>query len=302
MAFAQGARSGLSYVAESTFGTTPSSPSMITLPYNTHSLDLTKERLQSAEIYSDRMPRIDRHGNRTASGDIVVELRDSDYDDLIESAMFSTFDSSGVMKIGTTEKYLTIEDSATDIDQYRVFTGMGVSSMNVNVAPNQMVRCTFGLVGADMSVSGTSLDATPTDPSGGEPFDSYSGSIKEGGSTIATLTSIDFTLNNAFSPAFVIGSDAAPCLEFGRANIEGSLTAYFEDASLINKFLNETESSLEFTADDPVSGGAYTFLFPRIKINGASTPVANEQSRVITLPFVALYDNTEETNLKLTKA
>lgn len=302
MAFAQGARSGLTYVVESTFGTTPSSPSMITIPYNTHSLDLAKERLQSAEIYSDRMPRIDRHGNRTAQGDIVVELRDSDHDDLLESAFFSTFDSSGVMKVGTTPQYLTIEDGAEDISQYRVFTGMAVSSMNIRAQVNQMITTTFSLIGQDMTQSGSTLDATPTDPSGGEPFDTYSGSIKEGGSTIATLTGIDFTLNNSVAPAFVIGSDFAPQLEYGRANIEGTITAYYEDASLINKFLNETESSMELTLDDPTSGNAYTFLFPRTKINGAAVPVADEQSRVITIPFVALYDDTEATNLKLTKA
>jgi hypothetical protein len=31
-------------------------------------------------------------------------------------------------------------------------------------------------------------------------------------------------------------------------------------------------------------------------------PVQNEQSRIITLPFVSLYDTSEATNLKLTRS
>lgn len=301
MAFAQGSRSQLVYVVESVFGTTPAIPAMITLPFNSHTLDLSKERVQGKEIRPDRMPRVDRHGNKTVSGDIVVELRDSDYDDFLESAFFSTF-VANVMDIGTTPKYMTIEDGALDIAQYRPFTGCAVSTLNISASPNQMVMATFGIVGKTMgTMTATPLDAVPTDPIGGEPFDAYSGAIQEGGVAIATLTGIDFSITNSLAPTFVIGSDVTPQLEYGWATVEGTVTAYFEDASLINKFINETETSLSFTADDPVGGGSYTFLIPRVKFNGASVPVSNEQSRVITLPFVGLYDSVTGTNIRLTK-
>ena len=80
MPFSQGSRSGLSYVAETVFGTTPGTPALIQLPYTTHSLDLTKDRVTGNDIQPDRMPRVDRHGNRTMSGDIVADLRKADYD------------------------------------------------------------------------------------------------------------------------------------------------------------------------------------------------------------------------------
>lgn len=302
MAFAQGARTGLSYVVENSFGVTPSAPSLISLPYNTHSLDMTKERVQGNELQPDRMPRVDRHGNRSVGGDIVVDLRDTDYDDLIESAFFSTFTSAGVLKIGTSQQFLTIEDSADDISQYRQFVGCGVSTMSVSIAPNQMVQTTFSIVGKDLTQASTALDATPTAATGGEPFDSYSGSISEGGSPIANLTSIDFSIANSLAPTFVVGSAATPQLEFGRAVVEGTITVYYENATLINKFINETSSSIQVVVDDPASGSAYTFDFPNVKINGAAVPVGGPTSRLVTLPFVALYDVSEETNIKLTKS
>jgi hypothetical protein len=116
------------------------------------------------------------------------------------------------------------------------------------------------------------------------------------------VTSIDFSLTNSFAPTFVIGSDSAQSLEYGRAVVEGTMTVYYEDETLINKFLNETESAIEVSVNDPTGNSAYTFLFPRVKYNGASVPVQNPQSRLITLPFVSLYDATEATNLKLTRS
>ena len=302
MAFAQGSRSSLSYIAETSFGTTPSTPTFAYLPFNTHSIDLTKDRVEGNEIQSDRMTRVDRHGNKQAGGSIETDLRKADFDELFESAFFNTF-STDVLKVGTTPKYFTMEDEAADISQYRLFTGMAVSNMSVSIAPNQMVTGSFDMVGKTMTQSGStgSTGGTPTAASTNQPFDSYSGTISDGGSAISIVTSIDFSLANSLAPTFVVGSDAAQSLEYGRAVVEGTMTVYYEDETLINKFLNETESSIEVSVDDPTGSNSYTFLFPRVKYNGASVPVQNPQSRLITMPFVALYDATEDTNIKLTR-
>ena len=301
MAFAQGSRSSLSYKNETTFGTTPAG-SFTNLPFSTHSLNLTKDRVAGNDIQADRMPRVDRHGNRQVAGDIVVDLRDADYDDFLESAMLNTF-SGAVLKVGTTPQFFSIEDYAADIDQARVFTGCSVSTLGVSLAPNQMVTTTFGMVGKDMTISST--EKTQTAASGAAPFDAYSGNIGignvGGAANVAIVTALDFTLTNSFAPTFVIGDDSAPSLEYGRAEVEGTLTAYFEDATLINRFLNETETEIEVSVDDPTGNNSYTFQFPKVKINSADVGVDGPASRMISLSFVALYDTTELTNLKITR-
>ena len=70
-------------------------------------------------------------------------------------------------------------------------------------------------------------------------------------SAFDVVTAIDFSVDNAFSPTFVIGDDSAPCYQYGRATIEGSFTAFFNDATLINRFLNETNSALQVSVNDP---------------------------------------------------
>jgi len=301
MAFAQGSRSSLSFIVESTFGTTPAG-NFTNLPFSTHSLNLTKDRVAGTDIQADRMPRVDRHGNRQAAGDIVADLRDADYDAFLESAMLSTW-STNVLKVGTTPKFFSIEDYAADIDQARLFTGMTVSTMGISLAPNQMVTATYGMVGKDMTISAT--QKTQNAASGAAPFDAYSGTLAIGNvngtpSTSAIVTGMDFTLTNSFAPTFVIGSDSAPQLEVGRAEVEGTISAYFEDAALINRFLNETETELEVTVGD--GSNTMKFAFPRAKINSADVGVDGPTSRVISMSFVALYNTTDASNLVITRS
>ncbi len=303
MAFAQGSRSSLSYIVESTFGTTPSG-NFTTLPFTSHSLNLTKDIMEGNDIQADRMPRVNRQGNRQTSGDIAVDLRRGDFDPLLEAAMLSTW-STDVLKVGTTPKFFSIEDYASDIDQARLFTGMTVSTLGISMAPNQMVATTFGMVGKDMSIGQTqkTLNASGTYA----PFDAYSGSIGIGAigtgtpSSVAVVTGIDFTLENSYAPTFVIGSDSAPSLEYGRAEVSGTISAYFEDAALINRFLNETETGVQVIVNDPTGSNPYTFKFPRCKINSADVGVDGPTSRIVSMEFVGLYDTGETSNMEITR-
>ena len=305
--FAQGSRTGLSYAAQADFDT-PATTGFKSLPYASHTLNLTKQRVQGTDQQPDRMQRHDRHGNRNAAGDVVFDLRADEYDAFLESLMFGVWDNTPVgpdeLKFGSTQKFFTLEDYAADIDQARLFTGVGVSQAAFSIKPNQMVTTTLSMVGKDMSISAT--EQTVAAASLNAPFDAYSGTLDVGDnggvlSSIATVTGIDFSINNSLAPTFVVGSATTPQLEYGMAGVEGTITAYFEDLTLINRFLNEVESALSVSVNDPTAANEYGFFFPRVKFNGADVPVAGPASRIITIPFVALYDDTEESSLVITR-
>lgn len=304
--FSQGSRTSLSYVEETTFGVTPGTPSLTALPKATHSLGLTKDRVQGTDITPDRMPRTDRHGNRQVAGDIVGALRKGDYDPFLESAFMSSF-SGDVLTIGTTLKSFSIEDGFEDINQYRIFTGCAVSQASFSIKPNQEVTTTFSMVGKDMSGwTSTSVDPTKTPYSTNQPFDAYSGDLKiaDSGSSLASLaviTALDFSINNNLAATFVVGSPSTPQLEYQNVTVEGTISAYFEDLSLFNRFLNETETALEFSVDDPTGANPYTFLMPRVKFNTGDLPLEGATSRMLSISFSTIYDTTEGTLLKLTR-
>jgi hypothetical protein len=307
MPFSQASRTRLSFVKEVTYGVTPAGNFQV-IPFTSNTLDLAKDRVQGTDIQADRMVRHDRHGNRSVAGDITVDMRGAAYDAFLESLMFNTWDSTPVnpapdlLRVGTTLQSLSIEDYAADIDQAKLFEGMIVNSASFSIKPNQMVQTTFSLIGQDMAISQT--QRTTTAAVTNVPFDSYSGAISIGnaggaltGSSI--ITGIDFTVNNNANPTYVVGSAITPEMEYGLCTVEGTLTAYFDDAALLTRFINETETAIRVGVNIPGGGATslYSFFFPRVKINGGNVPATGQASRVLTLPFVALFDSTANSSL-----
>ena len=297
----QGSRSGLAYVVETVYGTTPATPTLKYLPFKTHDLQLSKVAIEGADIRPDRMPRHHRHGTKSVAGPIEVDLRKEDFDVLFESALMGSF-STNVLKVGTTQKFMTFEDSALDISQYRAFKGLSVNSMTVNMAPNQNVTARFDMLGQDMTQASTSVaGSVPTDDSDNEPFDTFSGVVTENGTTIAYVTSLEFTVANGLQNVPVIGSALSYEAEYGMSIVTGSMVVRYVDSVLINKFINETPSSLTVQVNDRSGLNPYTFAFPSIKYNGAGVPVSNPQGRLVTLPFVSIFNEAEATNIKITR-
>lgn len=299
MAFASGGFHGLSYTPETVFGETPSTPEMVSLRHTSCSLVLSKDSFQSDELRSDRQISDLRHGVQRVQGDIGIELSYGEYDPLLEMALFGTWNSD-VLKVGTTAKSATIERAFADINQYGVFTGCMASSFRLSVTPNSIVTGTITLAGKGATYSGTALDAMPAASLTNSPFDSFSGAILEGGATTAIVTGIEISLDNGLQPAFVIGSNKAAAMTPGRSNLTGTISAYFENLSALNKFINETESSLQFTLGDGAAK-SYTFVLPRIKYTGGDNPTNGEGPMVLSMPFQALYDSVTGTNLKITR-
>lgn len=299
MTFATGGFHGLRYVAESTWSTTPTTPEMVKLRHKTCSLVLSKETNQSAELRDDRQISDFRHGTQKIEGDIEFELSYGEYDPILEGALFGAW-TTNVLKVGTTAKSFTFERAFADIGQYGIFPGCMVKTTKLSVKPNEIVSGTFSLIGKGGSYSSSPLDASPTASQTNLPFDSFTGELSEGGSSIAVVTGLELSLENNLDPAYVVFSNQAAGVIPGRSNLTGTLSAYFENLTLLNKFINETESSLEFTLGNGTTK-SYTFLVPRLKYSGGSNPVKDEKGIILEMPFQALYDATTGTNLQITR-
>ncbi len=297
---AVGSRRQLIYVAETDWGVTPGAPTCKVLRGNGGSgIVLGRDTLQSQEMRSDRAVATLRLGNKKPTLEVPFEFSFSSFDDLLEGALFGTW-ALNVLEQGTTKKYFSIEEGFLDIAQYTVMTGAMVNTLSLNIQNNAIVTGSFGLIGKTASAfSGTSIDSTPDAASTNAPFDSYTGSLKEGGVTIAIVTGINLTLNNGLEQMFALFDSGASRIGIGRANLTGSISAYFDNATLANKFINETDSSLEFTLTDGLAH-SYTFNIPKIKYTGANRSMT-ENNVAVDMPFQALYDSVLGTSLQITR-
>ncbi len=304
MPVAKGSYGRIIYVAESTWGVTPETPSCTLIQFTSESLEGRKETLQSNMLRSDRNVDYVIYGTLDAGGSISGELVYKLYDDFMESALFNTW-TTNVLKNGSTRKSFSIEKGFTDISNYIVYRGMVVNTMTVRIASSSIVTVEFAFLGKDeQTPSSTSIDSTVTLPTGvgTSPMDSFSGSMLEGGSAIALVTSIEFTVsNNISNEGFVVGSTSRADLFEGRCTVNGTFSAYVPDMTIYSKFVNGTESSLSVTVQD-AAAKYYTFDFPRVKYGGSTPKISGEGPIVMDIPFTALYSSTDGCTVKITRS
>lgn len=298
---ARGSRATFQYIPEVTFGTTPGTPQMISLPVRSWTAPYTKNGFVVDDRRTDRQIADYRFGRSQGALTLECLYRKTDFDTWLEAALMGTW-STNVLKAGTTVRSLSCEGGFPDIAEYHVYKGVRVNSFKLGVGLEGPVQATFGCLYREMTRSGTELDASPTAASSNPAFDSFTGSIEEGGATIAIVTGVEINLDNGMSPQNVVFDDRVTDFVEGKSTITGQLTAYFESAALITKFLGETASSLEFTLTD-ANAATHTFLIPRIFYTGADGFAPQGDGPIIaTLPFQAVRDGTEASNITVTRS
>jgi hypothetical protein len=128
--FASGSSAGVRYVPEVTYGTTPTTPSMVELRYTSCSMQLTKDSFQSAELRSDRQIFGFKQGNQRGGGDLAFEFSWKEFDPFLEAALFGKWNSNVLKASWDAEatpaksnpvSSFSIERAFSDIAQYQVY-------------------------------------------------------------------------------------------------------------------------------------------------------------------------------------
>jgi hypothetical protein len=192
-------------------------------------------------------------------------------------------------------------DQETGDKPFHLFSGVVVNTFSLTVSPEPLITGTFGVLGKDGALATTApAGSTLGTPSTSRVFNAFNGSVKENDVELGIATEISFTLENGMEPRWVIGSSRTLEPSIGRSNLTGSLVVYFDDSSMVEKFYNETSTSLEFTLVDP-DNNSYTFLIPNISLTGGQPDVSGQSTVTLSVPFQALLDSAVGSNIKITK-
>ncbi len=171
----------------------------------------------------------------------------------------------------TSDAY-TIEKWFSDIAQSEQYTGCRFASMKVSLPATGLATVTFGIVGKDLGGTGTSVYFTsPTAIMTSTETAAVNGFLRVAGVDVATITGVEFTLDHGISGDPVVGSNTIPQLFYGLARVTGTFTAFFEDATLRDLFVNETESSINavLTTNNTITADVMSFTMSRIKVGSA---------------------------------
>lgn len=197
---------------------------------------------------------------------------------------------------GTQQRSFTIEQSYPDIDVNELFTGMRVGECGISLPPAGIATVNLGFQGKNGVVaSGASAPffTNPATETTTGVLAGVNGNLLIDGVASAVVTGLDFQITNNLSSNPVIGSNVVPEIFYGRNVITGNVSAYLENESLLNVFLNETEvaiaATLEASGNDPKD--FLSFAFNRVKFTGVSKTIGPDGGVVASFPFQALLKN-----------
>lgn len=198
---------------------------------------------------------------------------------------------------GNTMKSWSIEVQHSDIGQFRQYTGMIPSKMDLKLSVGSIVTGSFEFMGKGFSLVQATGMGTPAAAQTFTPANATRGifDIFEGGVSINALTyikSADIMIDNTLRMQDAVGVFGAAGVAPGTFNCSGKLELYFAENTVYQKMLNNTESSLSIPILD-VNGNGYVYYFPRIKYTASKVQVGGQdQDNMLNLDWQALPDIT----------
>jgi hypothetical protein len=191
----------------------------------------------------------------------------------------------------TTLRTLTIERRFNGIGYYDVFKGVTVNEFSVDVAPKEITTGATTMLGMTSTAKTASSIATTglaSAPLTG-PMTAFTAGIYEGGTQQAYMTALNLTLNNNRTTEGVIGSAFSPAIFEGRARVTGSATFFLADATMANKFYNETSSSITLRLQDPTTATEFVAItIPKVKYMSDNIDPPQEGPVPVSMDFVGL--------------
>lgn len=210
-----------------------------------------------------------------------------------------------VITNGTTERSFTIERQHTDVaSTFELYTGVKVNSMTLNVAAGSISRYTFALLGQDeVSAAATAASSTTahtTNPIMNGVDNVYA--VRENHASLGTIVrSFSMTVANNHFARQAVGSLGPVSMGSGSCVVTGTLSVYFENNTLLDKFRNWTTTNLSFILQDS-AGNAYCFHIPECKLTlGRATTPGLNQDITAELSFQGYRDTTYGHTVRVTR-
>lgn len=313
MAINQGSRLRTAYVAETTWGTTPSTPTFQNLRLTRNNLRGMKGVTTSDEIRDDRNVVDEIVLSRSAGGTLEAEFSYGSFDDFIQAVLMGTW-STNVLKVGSTLRSFTIEETSEvggAAPRYARFPGMMIDTWQLNAQAREKVTTQFGFLGRkeDHSAGHTLITGATYTAVGSTPIIPTSGSLvidTLAGSEITLvapkLLGISLNVNNNLAERPVVDDEYSLQPRAGKCDVTGEMTIYYEDKSHYEIMevhdTGELEFTLGFEADEK-----YTIHLPKLRFGDGERigKTLNDDIKV-RIPFRGVYDSGEATSLKITRA
>lgn len=254
---AVGASSRLAGVAETSWGVTPSNPSLRLFPFLTESLASSIGIVENNAIRSDRRYPQPGQGNLKPAGDIRVVWNANALAWILYRSIGGSVVPTGSAPWTHTINEspdpalpsFTLEKGYTDVGQYFVYEGVRVNTWSHEMRPEANVEGSISVIARNELHDTAPLDPSPEDIPY-VPLNSYDGTALQGGSPLANITEMTLNFSNNVTGINVLFNQFYGAVLAARFRISGSFGIFFVDATQYLLYRNFTETDLDITMQD----------------------------------------------------
>ncbi len=306
MSIAATSRTRVAYISESTFGTTPATPTFLEMRRTSGGLGIKKGTVVSDQVTLDRNVRAEYQVSQDVAGSYDFEFAADSYDDMLAGALRASW-ATNVLVNGVAEPSFTFEETIdlTGSYAYHRFTGCMVESLSLNLGARKAVTGSVNIMGqqaalATSIITGATYTAPATTPV--ETADKVATLTVAGISPAPKVKGLSLNINNNLRIRDKVGSLYTDSFGVGMCDITGSLEAYFETNELYQAVLDHGGGALSFTLGS-VANKKYTVLMPSVTFLDGSKKLGGKNDDVmVSIPFRAVYDATTAGSIKITRA
>lgn len=204
---------------------------------------------------------------------------------------------------GTTITSFTIEKQMLDVGQYFAYKGQVPSKMSLNAASGSLTTMSIDFMGlgtvrnTSTNIAGTTTNTVSLSYTGHSAVSNPQSLIWEGGAPTAGMyiKSIALEYDNAIRQQSAIGSLAPVDVAAGTIAAKATLSMYFANGSIYDKFIANTATTLIWASLDP-SGNGYVFTMPNCNITSYKvTAGAKDQDMMAEVVVTLLEDRANAT-------
>ena len=194
---------------------------------------------------------------------------------------------------GHTNLSYSIEHWFSDITQSEVYSGCQPASIDLQLPATGLSTVSIGFAGQDITTAAAQYFTAPTAATTTGLTAAVNGLLLIGATASTAIRSFSLQIQSNRSGDAVVGSNIVPTQFPGRIMATGQLTAYFEDATLRDAFIAETDVAMTvvLSSDNTAASKFVAFVLPRCKLTSA-TKDDGEGGITATLAFTALLPST----------
>ncbi|MCW4046093.1 MAG: phage tail tube protein [Candidatus Bathyarchaeota archaeon] len=266
------------YVPETTYGQTPASPSMLSVPAESLEPSVNPNNIKLRGVGSIDLQAV-KKGLRAPSLKIVYPLPSDAPIDFLQYVKSELGKSLSVQVL----YYKGVFAAATDIISL-LYVGCKFQRATVECNVEDVVKASVELLGQDLTAGTAKLSgASYADYDGAVPF--YESYVKKGSAVLERVTDWKFSIENNLKQVPVIRNPNGHLLKYlphRHRDLTGEVVFEFESKEEFDDVVNDAEFSLEFGL-----GGTSKAVFTGCKWETTASPTHIEELVSLKATFVA---------------